>query len=83
MNSNFDGKISCIQYFKEALTPSQIHHFMDCDQAAVYKVSKCPDDFHYIDGLCYYFHTIQLPFQEAELFCMSRLNEVISFQFKS
>ena len=76
MNSSFDGKISCIQYFKEALNPSQIHHFMDCDKVEVFMASKCPKNFYYIDGLCYYFHTVPMQFQEAEHFCMSILNEV-------
>ena len=76
MNSSFDGKISCIQYFKEALNPSQIHHLMDCDKDEVFIASKCPKNFYYIDDLCYYFHTMPMQFQEAEHFCMSILNEV-------
>ena len=76
IDSNFDGKLSCLQYFKEALTPSQIHHFMNCDIASAYKISSCPEHFHDIDGLCYYFPSIQLSFSEAELFCMSPFDEV-------
>ena len=75
-NSNFDGKLSCFQYFKKALTPSQIHHFMNCDLASAYKTSSCPEHFHDINGLCYYFPSIQLSFSEAELFCMSPFDEV-------
>ena len=75
-NSNFDGKLSCFQYFNMALTPSQIHHSMNCDLASAYKTSSCPEHFHDIDGLCYYFPSIQLSFSEAELFCMSPFDEV-------
>ena len=77
MHSNFDGKISCIQYFKQALTLSQIHNFMKCDKAEAYKTPKCPQQFHYINGLCYYFPNIQLTFPQAEVFCLSSLNETL------
>jgi hypothetical protein len=52
-SKSFKGRMSCLQIYTKALSPSQIHFLKDCKAAKDYQKQICHDGFHYVDGKCY------------------------------
>ena len=50
---NFQGSISCLQIYTDALNPAHVHFASGCRKAADHKVTPCPPLFEYYDGMCY------------------------------
>ena len=57
--ASFQGSVSCLQFFKEGLSPQEIHHYKKCPSVVEWKSTPCPNGHYYYDGMCY---QVSLPF---------------------
>ena len=56
------GSLSCLQLFSTALTAQQFHFQKDCHLATEEeKIGRCPQDYHFYDGMCYMVLQMHVP----------------------
>jgi hypothetical protein len=68
------GKISCVQMYEGALSPSQMDHQKSCPVVENHpgKYSHCPFGFQHFRGHCYLLSLREKDFANAEYDCVSR-----------
>ena len=48
----FQGSVSCLQIFANALNPAQIQYKSNCTDAAAYRTQPCLTGYQLYDGIC-------------------------------
>ena len=71
---SFAGKISCLQLYEGALTPSQMFQQKSCPVTTTHpaKFAKCPFGYQYYQGTCYLLAVKEKDFSGAEYDCVTR-----------
>ena len=71
---SFAGKISCLQLYEGALTPSQMFQQKSCPVTATHpaKFANCPFGFQHYQGQCYLLAVKEKDFAGAEYDCITR-----------
>jgi hypothetical protein len=73
--SPFDGSISCLQVYVDALDPATINWKKHCPDLPVAKqATPCPVGYNYFDGQCYKVAATQATFSQAEVQCLPEKN---------
>ncbi len=74
-NRGFDGFLSCVQMFSEALDPATIHwkkYCPDMDQKEEVLREPCNPGHHFYDGQCYWISKEEKTYREAEVACLPK-----------
>ncbi len=79
--AGFDGKISCIQIYDEALDLATVHYKKECpDASEQIHTDPCPKGYDYYEGQCYHVSINPKKFSNAEVSCLPDSESKYKFQ---
>ncbi len=79
---SFDGRISCLQIYDDALDQATVHYKSTCKDAdsSLLKTSPCTDGYDYYEGQCYYVSLSKDTFSKAEVKCLPKVDSLYRSQ---